>query len=93
MIETIEFCESVACTLEDITQRTINLTEQNQYEDAAAIISEWTTTSNSSILTHYLQEQLAEVSDELLYFKEDDGDIAYGTFSFLASPELPTDNI
>ena len=93
MIETIEFCESVACTLEDQTQQTIQHTESNEFEAAAAIINEWTTTSNSSILTHYLQEQLAEVSDELLYFKEDDGDIAYGTFSFLASPELPTDNI
>lgn len=93
MIEAIPFAESVACTLEDITQRTINLTEQDQLEDASAIIGEWTTTSNSSVLTHYLQEQLVEVKDDLLYIRFEDDEFTFGTFSFAVAPELPTDNI
>ena len=93
MTETILFGESVACTLEDQTQRTIEHTESDEFEAAAAIINEWTTDDDSCILTNYLQENLASVTSELLYVTFKDGDVAYGTFSFTTSPELPTDNI
>ena len=88
-----ELSVAVAASLEDQAQRAIALTETNDFVNAAAILSEWTLTNGSCILTHYLSESLEDIEEELLYAHIEEDGIGYGTFSFVGEVQLPTDNI
>ena len=84
---------AVAASLEDQAQRAIELTENSDYVNAAAILSEWTLSNGSCILTHYLSESLEDIDEDLLYAHIEEDGIGYGTFSFVGEVQLPTDNI
>lgn len=56
--------------------------DEHRQEDAAAIISEWTTESGEVILTHWFDETMENVEDYLLWANLSDSEILYGDYSF-----------
>ncbi len=85
--------DSLATSLEEQCNRAIDFTEDNEYINAGAILSEWTLTSGGCLLTHYLSETLDTIQEELIYAHIEEDGIGYGTFSFVNEAQLPTDNI
>ena len=77
-----------------VSQTTIavNHYDTGRYEDASAIINEWTTSSDQCILTNHLNDTIDTIEDELLYVTLTESEITYGTFQFLPEVELPIDN-
>lgn len=92
MNDEIGLSDSIAMALEEQTQRAIEFTEKEDFVNAAAILNEWTLTGGGCILTHYLQETLEEIQEELLYASIEEDGIGYGSFTFDLDAELPVDN-
>jgi len=88
-----DLTDSIAISLEEQSNRAIDFIEDNNYSIAGAILSEWTPTSGGCLLTHYLNETLDSVTDELLYAHIEEDGIGYGTVSFVNAVQLPNDNI
>lgn len=88
-----DLSDSLSASLEDQCSRAIDFTEDNEYVNAGAILSEWTLTGGGCILTNYLSESLDTIKEELLYVHIEEDGIGYGTFSFVGQAQLPTDNI
>ena len=84
--------DSISITLEEQTAKAIEHTNNENFADAGAIINEWTTLEGDCILTHYLQEELETITEEIMYVNLNDTEITFGTFSFVPPLELPTDN-
>ena len=83
--------ESITETINEMVERVITLTEQNAIEDASAVLNEWTLT-DQCILTKYLNDQMDEVTDSLIYATMSEEEFSYGTFTFAPDAELPIDN-
>ena len=92
MNDEIGLSDSLAMALEEQTQRAIEFTEKEDYVNAGAILNEWTLTGGGCILTHYLQETLEQIQEELLYASIEEDGIGYGSFTFDLDAELPVDN-
>ena len=84
--------DSVATSMEEMTQRAIAFTEVEDFINAGAILNEWTLTGGGCILTHYLQDTLDDIKEELLYADIEEDGIGYGSFTFDSDAELPVDN-
>lgn len=88
-----DLAEAITDAVESQTARASELGIDNRIEDCAAIIDEWTTQeSYTCILTKYLTDELAEVSDFLIYASIEDDQLRHGSFSFDPNAELPIDN-
>lgn len=92
MINEFDLADSINETIEAMCHRTIDLYDNDEFEDANAIIGEWTLENEHNILTKHLQDQLNTIKDHLLYIAVDDGDFSYGEFTFCTDEELPIDN-
>ena len=88
-----DLTDSIALSLEEQSNRAIDFIEENDYANAGAILNEWTPTSGGCLLTHYLDETLDSVTEELLYAHIEEDGIGYGTVSFVNAVQLPNDNI
>ena len=85
--------DSLAISLEEQSNRTLDFIEENDYTNAGAILNEWTLTGGGCLLTHYLDETLDTIKEDLLYAHIEEDGIGYGTVSFVNEAQLPTDNI
>ncbi len=83
---------SVAITIHDMAERALHHFQEDSLENASAIIGEWTTDSDESILTHHYLETTDKGKDIMLYVFEEDNALGYGAFSFDPEAELPVDN-
>jgi len=66
--------------------------DTENYDDASAILSEWTMPDNVCILASYISDNIQTVKGELHYMTVDSGTIYVGSFSFTPTDELPVDN-
>jgi len=78
----ISLAVSITDTIQQQSDRALALTEDNQFECAAAIINEWTTESDVSVLTKYLQEKTETIEDRFLYATIDEFNVEAGAFFF-----------
>lgn len=83
--------ESITESMDTMVERVIKLTELNQIEDASAVLNEWTP-KDECILTKYLNCQIDQVTDSLIYVTVDEDEFSYGQFTFCPDAELPIDN-
>ncbi len=56
--------------------------DQGRFDDAAAMINEWTTDEGGVLLTHYFDETLGNVKAQLVFTTEEEYGITYGDYSF-----------
>ena len=87
----IDLAEAIAFSMEQMTQRVCDHYDKDDFDDATAIIEEWTLPSTDCVLTKYITGDTSTIPDEMIYFSSTEYDITYGTFSF-DTPELPVDN-
>ena len=92
MNDGIGLSDTFAIAMEEMTQRAITFTEEEDFTNAGAILNEWTLPGGGCILTHYLQDSLEQVKEELLYAAIEEDGIGYGSFTFESDAELPVDN-
>ena len=79
--------ESITETLDQQSERALELTDEFREVDAAAILNEWVLpTDNKCLLTEYLNETTATVQDRLLYATIDENGAIAGEFYFVAEP-------
>ena len=88
----ISLAESITDTIEQQADRALELTENDQFECAAAIINEWTTESDVSVLTKYLQQQTETIEDRFMYATIDEFNAEAGVFFFTVEPEQIDNN-
>ena len=87
-----ELTDVVFSSISTQTTQAIIHYDTNHFENATAIINEWTTVSNDCILTHNLNDTMEQIDDELLYISFENEELTYGTFQFITETELPIDN-
>lgn len=62
--------------------------DEENMDDAAALINEWTTEEGQCLLTHYFDETLHEVSEDMLWANHlKSGKLRYGISTFTTSFE------
>ena len=83
--------ESIMTTMDDMTNRVVELTEEVRIEDASHLLAEWTI-EDQCILTKNLNGRISEVTDSMIYVTMLDDEFAYGNFTFRPDAELPIDN-
>ena len=66
--------------------------DAENYDDASAILSEWTMPDNVCILASYVSDNIQQVEGDLHFMTIDDSDIFVGTFTFTPADQLPVDN-
>lgn len=79
-------------TLSAMSSRTSTLYENEQLEDASAIISEWTTDTHACVLTHYLQSNLPLIDDVMIYISVENDELQECRFSFDPNVLLETND-
>ena len=87
----IELSNSIFSGITCQTAAAVRHYDTGQFENATAIINEWTTSTNQCVLTNHLNDTLEDIDDELLYVDLSDTEITFGMFQFLPE-ELPIDN-
>ena len=80
----ISLAESITDTIEQQSSRALELTKGDSFEDAIAIINEWTTESDVSVLTKFLQEKTETINDRFMYATIDEFNAEAGVFFFTA---------
>ena len=90
---TYDLTDIVFSSISSQTNQAVIHYDLTQFENATAIINEWTTISGECVLTHNLNDTMETIEDELLYVSFDETDsVTYGTFNFVSETELPIDN-
>ena len=69
-------------TMSVMSSRTSALYDNEQMEDAAAIINEWRTDTHACVLTHYLQSNLELIDDTMIYISVENDELIECRFSF-----------
>lgn len=80
-------------TVHHMAERALHHFQEDDLENASAIIGEWTTETDEQILTHHYLETTSDIKDIMLYVFEENNTLGYGAFSFDPDAELPVDNI
>jgi len=66
--------------------------DAENYDDASAVLSEWTMPDGTCVLASYISDNIHRVKGDLHYMAINEGDILVGSFSFAPADELPIDN-
>jgi len=82
---------SVNDTVHTMAERALEHFQDDSLENASAIINEWTTDSDESILTHHYLDTTESIKDIMLYVFQEDNALGYGAFSFDPDAQLPID--
>ena len=83
--------DTITSTIQEQTDRTSELANTERYEDATALINEWTVESGVCVLTKFLMMETETIKDHLMYFSIEETGLVYGSFSFDPDAELPAD--
>lgn len=82
---------SVTMTVGSMAERALHHFQEDSLDNAAAIIGEWTTESDESVLTHHYLETTDSIKDIMLYIFQENNSLGYGAFSFDPDAQLPID--
>ena len=84
--------DSVIDSMADMSSKVITHYDQNNLDDAYAIVAEWTMKDNTCVLTKFITDSTEQINGELYYFFiKDEKELHYGSFTF-DDTELPVDN-
>ena len=86
-----ELAETIHDTVDCMCLRVVDLYDEEDMDNASAILGEWTLSDNGNLLTKHLQQAMHTVSDKLIYMAIEDSELAYGEFEFTGD-QLPIDN-
>ena len=84
--------ESIVETLDSMSNRALDLSDDFREKDAAVILNEWVLSNGKCLLTEYLNDTTHNCTDDMLYATITDEELTEGTFFFTTEAELPTDN-
>ena len=84
--------ESIVETLDYMSERALELSDEFREKDAAVILNEWVLSDGKCLLTEYLNDSTHNCSDDMIYATIDEESLTEGTFFFTTEAELPTDN-
>ena len=84
--------ESIVETLDSMSNRALDLSDDYREKDAAVILNEWVLSNGKCLLTEYLNDSTHNCTDTMLYASITDEELTEGTFYFTTEAELPTDN-
>ena len=84
--------ESIVETLDSMSNRALDLSDDYREKDAAVILNEWVLSNGKCLLTEYLNDTTHNCTDDMLYATITDEELTEGTFFFTTEAELPTDN-
>ena len=84
--------ESIVETLDAMSGRALDLSDDFREKDAAVILNEWVLSDGKCLLTEYLNDSTHTCPDDMLYATITDESFSEGTFYFTTEAELPTDN-
>ena len=84
--------ESIVETLDAMSGRALDLSDDFREKDAAIILNEWVLSDGKCLLTEYLNDTTHNCTDDMLYATITDEELTEGTFFFTTEAELPTDN-
>jgi len=82
-----DLCDIIFDTLETASCAAMHHYDNGDMQDAAAILSEWTDTSDQCVLTHYLNDTTETLTKELLYITIDEAQREFGMGEFTFVPE------
>ena len=85
--------ESIVETLDAMSDRALELSDEFREVDAACILNEWVLSDGKCLLTEYLNDSTHECPDDMIYATITDESLTEGSFYFTIEAELPTDNI
>ena len=84
--------ESIVETLDYMSERALELSDEFREVDAACILNEWVLTNGKCLLTEYLNDSTHKCPDDMIYATIDEESLTEGSFYFTTEAELPTDN-
>lgn len=87
-----ELADSVVDSMAEMSSKVISHYDQDNLDDAYAIIGEWTMEDNTCVLTKFITDDTESIDGELLFCSVENSEFSYGTFTFDPEAELPVDN-
>jgi len=77
--------ESLNTTIGVAAYTALSYYDEENMDDAAALINEWTTEEGQCLLTHYFDETMHEINEDMLWANDlKSGKLKYGIISFEA---------